>query len=132
MFSLKPHQEFLVNCMALNIFYSVLILNYPIRIILAENRVFKYSGTLKQFMFHYFHWKEVESTSGNLCYFKQNYDQTQNCLVFWVPNCFLQMCILIFNNTILQRLGFLSACQELRRSASRHGITFSIENLFFN
>ena len=59
------------------------------------------------------------------------YDQTQNCLVFWVPNCFLQMCILIFNNRIFQRLGFLSACQALRRSASRHGITYFIENLFF-
>ena len=47
----RLHEEFLVNCMALN------ILKYPMRIILAGNDFFKYSGTLKQLAFLPFDWR---------------------------------------------------------------------------
>lgn len=124
----KPHQEFLLNCMTLNIFCGVLMLNYPMWIILAENDFFKYFGALKQSSFFISiggEWNHLAICRSS----NRIYEATQNWLVSWVPNCFLQICILILNNTIFQRLGFLSACQELRRSASKHGIIFSIENL---
>ena len=125
----KPHQEYFVNSMALNIFYGV-ILNYPMWIILAENDFFKYSGMLKQSSFFIsiggkWNLPAICRTSNRI------YEVTQNGQVFWALNCFLQICIRIFNNTIFQRLGFLSACQELRRSASKQGIIFSVE-FFFN
>lgn len=59
------------------------------------------------------------------------YKTIQNWLVFYAPNGFQQIYILIFNNTVFQRRGFKCFPKKLKKSALKPGINFLPLKVFF-